>query len=90
MHLFAPCPCRCLPVGENGHAYTYNEVYPGLEDQILSVLKDEYEKATAEEKFFIRYSDYYEEKDVLVKVQNMFYQMLDEHYETEEMEPYHL
>ena len=73
-----------------GRAYTYNEVYPGLEDHILSVLNDEYEKATAEEEFFIRYSDYYEEKDAFMKVRNMFYKMLDEHYETEEMEPYHL
>ena len=73
-----------------GKAYTYNEVHPGLEDHILSALKTEYEKTTVEEKFFIRYSDYYEEKDVLVKVQNMFYQMLDEHYDTKELEPYHL
>ena len=73
-----------------GQAYTYNEVYPGLEDYILSVLKDEYAKINAEETFFLRYSDYYEEKDDFLKVSNMFYKMLDEHYATEEMEPYHL
>ena len=73
-----------------GRAYTYNEVYPGLEDHILSALKTEYEKTTAEEKFFIHYSDYYEEKDAFMKVRNMFYQMLDEHYDTKELESYHL
>ena len=79
-----------LSVEAIGRACTYNEVHPGLEDHILSVLKDEYEKTTAEEKFFIRYSDYYEEKDALTKVSNMFYQLLDEHYDTKEMESYHL
>ena len=73
-----------------GRACTYDEIHQGLEDHILSALKTEYEKTTVEEKFFIRYSNYYEEKDAFVKVQNMFYQMLDEHYDTEEMEPYHL
>ena len=73
-----------------GKAYTYNEVYPGLEDYILSVLKDEYEKTTAEEAFFIRYADYYEEKEDLTKVSSMFYKMLDEHYGSEKLEPYHL
>ena len=73
-----------------GRACTYNEVYPGLEDHILSALKDEYEKTTAEDEFFIRYSDYYEEKDAFMKVRNMFYKMLDEHYASEELEPYHL
>lgn len=73
-----------------GRAYTYDEIHPGLEEHILSALKTEYEKTTAEEKFFICYSDYYEEKDAFMKVRNMFYQMLDEHYDTEELEPYHL
>lgn len=72
-----------------GRALTYNEVYPGLEDYILSVLEDEYEQITAEEAFFLRYSEYYEEKDDFLKVRSMFYKMLDEHYATEEMEPYH-
>ena len=72
-----------------GRALTYNEVYPGLEDYILFVLEDEYNKTTAEEAFFIRYADYYEEKDDFLKVRSMFYKMLDEHYATEEMEPYH-
>jgi hypothetical protein len=56
----------------------------------MSVLKDEYAKINAEEAFFLRYSEYYEEKDDFLKVRNMFYQMLDEHYATEEMEPYYL
>ena len=73
-----------------GRAYTYNEVYPGFENFLLSSLKDEYEKITAEEAFFVRYADYYEEREEFVKVSSMFYKMLDEHYETEEMEPYHL
>ena len=73
-----------------GRAYTYNEIHPGLEDYILSSLKDEYEKITAEEAFFIRYADYYEEKEEIKKVANMFYKMLDEHYDTKELEPYHL
>ena len=73
-----------------GRALTYNEVYPGLEDYIFSVLEDVYAKITAEEAFFLRYSEYYEEKDDFLKVRSMFYQMLDEHYATEEMEPYHL
>ena len=73
-----------------GRAYTYDEIHPGLEDHILTALKDEYEKITAEEEFFIRYSDYYEEKDALTKVSKKFYQILDEHYDTKELEPYHL
>lgn len=73
-----------------GRAYTYDEVYPGLEDHILYILKVEYEKITAEEAFFIRYADYYEEREDLMKVSSMFYKMLDEHYDTEEMEQYHL
>ena len=79
-----------LSVEAIGRAYTYDEIYPGLEDYILSALKDEYEKTTAEDEFFIRYSDYYEEKDAFMKVRNMFYKMLDEHYASEELEPYHL
>ena len=73
-----------------GRAFTYNEVYPGLEDYIMSVLKDEYAKINAEEAFFLRYSEYYKEKDDFLKVRSMFYKMLDEHYDTEELEPYHL
>jgi type I restriction enzyme M protein len=73
-----------------GEACTYNEVHPGLEEYILSYLKDEYEKITAEEAFFIRYANYYEEYEEFTKVSSMFYKMLEEHYETEGMEPYHL
>ena len=73
-----------------GKAYTYNEVYPELEDYITSVLKDEYMKITAEEVFFIRNADYYEDSEDLMKVSSMFYKMLDEHYDTKELEPYHL
>ena len=79
-----------LSVEVIGRACTYNEIHPGLEEHILSALKTEYEKTTVEEKFFIRYSDYYEEKDALTKVSKKFYQMLDEHYASEELEPYHL
>ena len=65
-------------------------MYPGLDDYILSTLKDEYDKITPEEAFFIRYSDYYEDREALTKVSRMFYKMMDEHYDTEELEPYHL
>ena len=73
-----------------GEACNYNEVYPGLDDYILSTLKDEYDKITPEEAFFIRYSDYYEDREALTKVSRMFYKMMDEHYDTEKLEPYHL
>ena len=57
---------------------------------VLSFLKKEYDKIPPEDAFFIRYSDYYDDREDLTKVSRMFYKMLDEHYDTEELEPYHL
>ena len=73
-----------------GMAKTYNEVHPKLEDYIMFALKEEYEKVTPQDAFFIGYADYYEDREPLMKLRRMFYKMLDEHYDTKELEPYHL
>ncbi len=72
-----------------GRVCSFNDIHPGLEDYIYSTLKDECKKITNEEEFFIRYSDFYEDREDFVKVRSMFYKTMEEHYETEEMKPYH-